>query len=122
MTSLSELLKSGGEFGTQQETSEEPATREKTENFAEFLRQGGAAAPAASTLPATTDSNLLTMLVLSPGGPKDSNWPAAIKFPAEVKAGLPGAPAAAPASIAAPAFAPGLPVERAAGADRALRR
>jgi pilus assembly protein CpaB len=118
MTALSELLRGGGEFGVEKPSTTAPATaRPAAQNFAEFLKEGGATAPPAEAVP----TFMPTMYVMSPEGIKQYRWKDPNQLPEEVQENLTGAPLAigpapfnaapAPNPLEGVATGPAVPVE-----------
>jgi pilus assembly protein CpaB len=71
MTSLSELLRGRAEFGVEKEQPRAAPVRPAAENFADFLRSGGATSKVAVTEVA---SAAFTMELLTPDGSKQYQW------------------------------------------------
>jgi pilus assembly protein CpaB len=88
MTALSELLRHGAESGVEPAPAKPQPSRPAAQNFAEFLRQGGA--PAADPAPDVVETNLPTMLVMSPDGVKQFRWKDPNQLPEEVQETLTG--------------------------------
>lgn len=90
MTALGELLRDGGELGVEKKA--QPA-RETADNFAEFLRNGGATAPAAPEPPVADTATYPTMLIMTPTGVQQFRWKDPNQLPEEVQENLTATPA-----------------------------
>jgi pilus assembly protein CpaB len=98
MTALSELLRQGAESGVEPVEKPQPP-RPAAENFAEFLRQGGARAAEPAPV---VEANLPTMLVMSPDGVKQFRWTDPTQLPEEVQEDFTGASAPIAPALPAP--------------------
>jgi pilus assembly protein CpaB len=99
MTSLSELLRGRAEFGVEKEPASQQPARPAAENFADFLRRGGGAAPQPATQVATA---AFTMEVLTPQGSQQFQWDDPNELPHGAAEERGPAPSAAPPSFAGP--------------------